>query len=104
METNGLSSESNVSFPPGMKLANRLFATVAEDAERADAAGHLEKLRDNARKECLRWHPVKPHPRAHSTDFARDVIGALLERASAARPALSFLSSEDREWVLDNIR
>ncbi|MCU1272663.1 MAG: glycosyltransferase 36, partial [Bryobacterales bacterium] len=104
METNGLSSEFNVAFPPGVKLASPLFATYAEDAEHPDAADHLEKLRDNARKESLRWRPVKQHSRAHSTDFARDVIGRLLERASAARPSLSFLSPDDREWVLDNIR
>src|ERR1700704_182981 len=103
METNGLAPELNVDFPPGVKLGSLLFATDAKDAEHRDAADQ-EKLRDNARKESLRWRPVKQHPRAHSTDFAREVIGALLERASAARPALSFLSSEDREWVLDNVR
>src|SRR5205814_7144185 len=79
-------------------------ATVAEETEHQDAADHLENLRDNASKEPLRCRPVKQHPRAHSTDFAREVIGRLLERASGARPALSFVSLEDREWVLDNIR
>src|SRR6476620_11394590 len=104
METNGLFSESSIDFPPGVNLGSVLFATEAADTEQRNSGNHLEKLRDNARQESLRWRPVKQHPRAHSTDFAREVIGTLLELASSARPALSFLNTDDREWVLDNVR
>src|ERR1041385_2460502 len=104
MESNGLFSEFSVDFPAGVKLGSVLLATEAADVEHRHAGDHLEKLRDNARQECLRWRPVKQHPRAHSIDFAREMIGILLERASSARPALSFLNADDREWVLDNVR
>jgi hypothetical protein len=76
-----------------------------EDTRDSELTQHAEKLRDHIRAESLRWHPVDGRTRSRAVDFSRKVIGALIEQASVGGDtALTFLTREDREWVMDNVR
>src|SRR5229473_3715845 len=82
-----------------------MLIVETEDAPDSDLVQHLEKLRDRVRAESLRWHPVDRRARSHPVDFSRKVIGALIREASVSGDsALLFLTREDREWVVDNVR
>ena len=101
----GLRLENSRPAPLAPPFESGIAFVETEDAQDSDLAKHAGKLRDHARAESLRWHPVDGRPRSHAVDFSRKVIGALIEQASlGGDTALIFLTREDREWVIDNVR
>jgi hypothetical protein len=105
MGTTGLHLETEWAADLAPAFEGGMVIVETEDAQDSDRALRTEKLRDRASAESLRWNPVDRRPRSHAIDLSRKVIGALIEQASfGGDTVLTFLTHEDREWVMDKVR
>src|SRR5438477_1955642 len=100
MDIAPLHFETDSNAPPPFSFPERIAGPGDPEAQESRLAEEIESLREKARIECLQWRPVKRHTGAGAVDFSREIIGALIERASLNRGALAFLTLDDRVWVL----